>query len=69
LIYSTKDYPVNITDMYFTIDWEKDPPKMYLDVELYNVKKEKLPIGFYLRFFLLTEEDKDRVSDVFEITL
>jgi len=55
--------------MYFTIDWEKDPPKMYLDVELYNVKKEKLPIGFYLRFFLLTEEDKDRVSDVFEITL
>ena len=67
--YNTKFYPVQITDMYFTIEWVNDLPTVFLDVEFYNVKKEKLPIEFYLRFFLLTEEDKDRVSDVFEITL
>jgi len=66
---STKDYPVNITDMYFTIDWEKDPSKVYLDVEIENTRKAKLPAEFTFRFYLIDEEDKKYGEEVFEITL
>jgi len=65
---STKDYPVCITDMYFTIDWEKDPPKMYLDVEIKNARKVKLPTEFTFRFYLIDEEDKIYNEEAFEIS-
>jgi len=66
---STKDYPVCITDMYFTIDWEKDPSKVYLDVEIENTRKAKLPAEFTFRFYLIDEEDREHLGEVFEITV
>lgn len=55
--------------MYFTIDWEKDPSKVYLDVEIENTRKAKLPAEFTFRFYLIDEEDKKYGEEVFEITL